>query len=441
MRLSRFVLTFRDAAPGEHVLYDVVTDSYLGVDDRALSAIARWGRAPPAPGEEAESAEALRSLGFLVERDEDDVVRLEGAERAAAEGQPGTMHVTLLPTLACNLACTYCIQRDQPRSGSMSASTEEAMLAWLKRGAAASRPARLTIQYLGGEPLLRKDLVLRTAERLAGLARSLGIPFRWGIATNGLLLDVSFAKAMAAHGPGHVTVTLDGDRETHDAARVRRDGQGTFDEVLGRVADVARACPEVAVRVNGNFLEGQRASFERLLERLEAEGLTGHLAEVSFQPVVEAAGCAAACGPGAESEAVVQLGRRATERGLSRAGAGGIDAIAPCELHWDRAWVVDTEGRLYRCFGVAGRPELAIGDVRSGPTRPDPLRVARPWEACGQCAFLPVCLGGCIGGRYAADGVFAVDCQRPSFELRFREEVVRRYLEEFHPAPEGHLAP
>lgn len=440
MRLSRFVLTFRDAAPGEHVLYDVVTDCYLGVDDRALTAIARWDAAQPAPGEEAESAATLRSLGFLVENDEDDDARLQAAEQAAAQGQPGTMHVTLLPTLACNLACTYCIQRDHPRSGNMSGSTEAATLAWLERTAAESRPERLSVQYLGGEPLLRKDFVLRTAEHLAGLARSLGIPFRWGIATNGLLLDVPFAQAMAVHGPGHVTVTLDGDRETHDAARVRRDGRGTFDEVLRHGAEVALACPDVAVRVNGNFLEGQRASFERLLERLEAAGLAGHLSEVSFQPVVEAAGCGAACGPGAESEAVVQLGKRATERGLSRKSAGGIDTIAPCELHWNQAWVIDAEGRLYRCFAAAGRPELSIGDVRAGPVRPDPLRSTRPWESCGRCAFLPVCLGGCIGGRYAADGVIAVDCQRPSFELRFQEEVVRRYLDEFHPAPGSRLA-
>ena len=33
---------------------------------------------------------------------------------AAAEGMPGTLYVTLMPTLACNLACGYCFQKEHP---------------------------------------------------------------------------------------------------------------------------------------------------------------------------------------------------------------------------------------------------------------------------------------------------------------------------------------
>ena len=38
MRLSRFVLTYRDVRPGEHVLYDVIGDHYVGVDGSTLDA-------------------------------------------------------------------------------------------------------------------------------------------------------------------------------------------------------------------------------------------------------------------------------------------------------------------------------------------------------------------------------------------------------------------
>jgi len=433
VRLSRFVVTYRHVRPGEHVLYDVASDRYVGVDERALEAIARWGEAPPAPGEEAECARALADLGLLVADEAADDARLAEAERRAGEGDPGTAYVTLLTTLACNLACTYCIQKDHPRTGRMDGPTEAATVEWVLRTAAASGASRLVVHYIGGEPLLRKDFVLRTARRFAEETRALGLGFGWEITTNGVLLDVPFARSMEALGTGTIKVTLDGERDTHDAARVYRDGRGSFEAALAATRDVALGCPGIRVRVGGNFREGQEASYGRLLDRLEAEGLAGRLESVRFKPVIDAAGCAASCGSGGSHQALVQLGREAAGRGLSRREAGGIDEVAPCELHWERAWVVDPGGLVYKCFAVAGRPEMAVGSVRGDPLRPAPLTAARPWDACGDCPFVPVCLGGCIGGRYVAEGRIDVLCDRPGFERRFREEITRRYLEEFHP--------
>jgi uncharacterized protein len=431
--LSRFILTYRDVRPGEHVLYDVVEDRYLGVDDRALAAIERWRCAAPAP-DEAETARALLDLGVLVADAAGDDARLAAAERRAAEGEPGTAYVTLLTTLACNLACTYCIQKDHPATGHMPPAVEAAALEWVMRSAVRSRARRLVVQFIGGEPLLRKEMLLRAAGWLAAACQVQGLGFAWELITNGVTLDVPFARAMAACGPGLLKVTIDGDAETHDRARVFHDGRGSFEKVFGALLAVAREVPEVRLRVGGNFREAEERSFARLLDRMAAEGLAGRLESVRFKPVVEAGACGSACGGGATSEALVQLGRKAAERGLSRLPSGGVDEVAPCELHWDRAWVIDPQGLVYKCFAVAGRPEMAVGNVlEDRPLRPAPLTAARPWEACGTCPFVPVCLGGCIGGRFVAEGQVGVLCRRPRFEERFRREIVDRYLEEFPP--------
>lgn len=440
MRLSRYVITYGHVRPGEHVLYDVASDRYVGVDDRTLEAIGRWREAPPAAGEEAECARALEELGLLVSGDAADDARLAAAEARAREGEPGTAYVTILTTLACNLACTYCIQKDHPQSGHMDAETEAATVEWVLRAAASSGASRLVVHYIGGEPLLRKDFVLRTARRFAGAARELGLGFGWELTTNGLFLDLPFARALEAFGPGLVKITVDGDRETHDAARVHRDGRGTFDAVLAAVRAVALGCTGVRVGLGGNFRAGQEASFARLLERLEREGLSGRLEWIRFKPVIEDGGCGSACGTRDANQSLVQLGRQAAERGLSRRQAGGVDDLSPCELHWDRAWIVDPEGLLYKCFAVAGRPEMSVGSVRQGLLRPAPLAAARPWEACGDCPFVPVCLGGCIGGRWVTEGRIGVVCDRAAFERRFRDEIPRRYLEEFYPEREAAAA-
>jgi uncharacterized protein len=436
VRLSRFAVVYRNVAPGEHALYDVLSDRYVGVDDAALAAVDRWRDAAPAEAER-EAAGALRDLGLVVEGDAADDARLEAAYRNARRGD-GRVYVTLLPTLACDLACTYCIQKDTPAAGHMTAATEDAAVAFALARVDASRLERLTVHYIGGEPLVRKDLVLRTAARLSAAMRARGGRFDWELTTNGVGLETELVRALLAHGPGWIKVTLDGDRATHDSARVRRDGRGTFDDVLANLLEVARACPEVGLRVGGNFRPGQRASYERLLDRLEAASLAGRLQSVRFKPVVDAAPCGA-CGAGpAGADELVQLGRSAARRGLAPGGDRfGVDAAGACELHWDEAWTVDPRGLLYRCYAVAGRAELAVGDVRTGATRSDPLVAEPPWTSdarCRACPFVPACYGGCLGGAYLVSGRTGhVLCRRDHLEASFEEAVTRRYLEEFHP--------
>jgi uncharacterized protein len=434
MRLSRFVLSLRDVVPGEHVLYDVIGDRYVGVDGATLAAIERWSEAPPAGDAEADTARTLAELGFVVSGRAEDERRFEAHRAAAAEGFPETAYVILMPTLSCNLACTYCFQKDHPASGRMSAETEAAALAWIERKVVTSGARRLLVHYIGGEPLLRKDFLVRTAHALAAALRPRGVAFDWEITTNGIGLEPGLLDELSALGRGAVKVTLDGDRDNHDAARVHRDGRGTFDAVFDALAAVARACPDVTLRVGGNVRPGAESSCKALLDRLEAAGLAGRFESVRFKPVMDVGhGCGQSCGnQQASTDQLTQLGAR---RGIAREAPAGIDAVTPCELHWDRAFVIDPAGRIYKCFAVAGRPELALGTVQADALSADPLTAGRPWESCGDdCPFAPVCLGGCLGGRYLQLGrPGGIMCDRPALEARFRAEIARRYLEEFHP--------
>lgn len=438
MRLSRFVAVYRDASPGEHVLYDVVGDRYVGVDDGMLDAIGRWGAGGAVPAAEREAQQALCEAGMLVADDADDDARLASHWRRSSDGMPDALYVTWLPTLACNLACTYCFQKDHPATGHMSGETEAAAQAYVLRRVDASGVGRLIVHFIGGEPVTRKDLLLRTAGTLSRAMAERGGTFAWELTTNGIDLTPDLVNALLGFGEGTVKLTLDGDRETHDAGRVYRSGKGTFDRVFAALVSVARGCPGVKLRVGGNFLPGQEESYERLLARMEDAGLRGLLEETLFKPVVDigsAHGCSGCAAPQAEAQTLVQIGRSVQKRGLARRSAGWVDRAGLCEVHWTNSTVIDPMGRLYKCLDVAGRPEMAIGDVWGGETRADPLTEARPWERhapCRTCAYLPVCGGGCIGGRFLQTGrTGEVLCRLDHFEQSFREEIVARYLAEF----------
>src|SRR3954468_13808611 len=437
MELSRFVLTYRGVRPGEHVLYSVLDDRYVGIDDATLEAIGRWSRGYlPTNAEEDDAYEALSEDGFLVEdRSADDDRLREHLDRARG-GVPGEMHVTLMPTLACNLACDYCFQKEHPAFGKMDVRTEEATVEWILRAIDERKLRALHVHYFGGEPLTRKDFVLRTAEILSAAMAARGGTFAWSCTTNGVNLTPDFARAMRRFGDGTFKVTLDGDRETHDRMRTYRNGRGSFDEIF---ANVAACASIVRIRIGGNFLPDQQASFEKLLERLDSAGLQGKLEGVRFKPIIHTpkkkASCTGCTGD-RETETLVQLNKSIEGRGLgSREQRHETleETLGPCELHWKNSYTIDPDGRVYKCPAVAGIPgmEVAKVGVRADETEA-PLLVLRPWKKCGDCPYLPVCMGGCLGSKYLKTGrTDEVACKLEAFEGSFREAVTKRYLAEF----------
>ncbi|HEY4885165.1 MAG TPA: radical SAM protein [Myxococcales bacterium] len=439
MQLSRFTVTYEGIRPGEHVLYNVLEDRYAGVDDLTLGALTRWGAGEePATAEERESQEILREDGFLVRERAEDDARVRAHLDKAREGIPGTMYVTLMPTLQCNLACNYCFQKEHPAFTKMSSPTEDATLEWILRQVDERGLSTLHVHYFGGEPTTRKDYCLRTAEVFSAAMKARGGTFQWQMTTNAIHLDVDFAKRMESFGPGAFQITLDGDRETHDRMRVYRDGRGTFDIIFDNVVALARAGCKVFI--GGHFFPDQAASFEKLLDRFEEVGVARLLAGVQFRPMVDTQqlsnGTCTGCSEKQETRTLVQLNKSIERRKLTPAAHKGTTLeglLGPCELHWKNNYTIDPDGRVYKCPVVAGLPGLEVAQVASqAPEKVAPLLELRPWEKCGDCPYLPVCVGGCLGGKYLKTGRRdEVACKKDMFESSFRESVVHRYLAEF----------
>ncbi len=443
MRLSRFVLVFEGVAADEHVLYDVIDDRHAGVDDAALEVLRRLDAGgSPDDEEEEELSRTLAAQGFLVEDREADDARLQRHLQRAAGGMAGTMYVTLMPTLACNLACTYCFQKEFPAFNRMTADTEAASIDFILRRVDEARTPTLFVLYLGGEVLTRKDYLLRTGEAFAAAMAARGGSFAWQITTNGIDLDLPFVEAMNRHGEGTIKVTLDGDKDTHDLARIYRNGKGSFDVVFQNLVEVAGA---VRLWVGGNFYPGQEESYGRLVDRLEDAGIASKLEMLRFKPVVDTvsqgvSSCpTGGSDPKQEADALIRIDRLVRKKRRSAAPSETLNVRGPCELHWDNNYIIDPDGLVYRCPAVAGRPEVAVGSVTNDALRAAPLLELRPWEQhapCHDCAYLPVCMGGCLGGQYLKTGRLGeVLCKKESFEASFREVVPRRYLEQLGAAP------
>lgn len=103
----------------------------------------------------------------------------------------------------------------------------------------------LIIEFIGGEPFLEIDLIDRTMEYF--LTQAIELDHRWAtryminISTNGTLGDdprvQRFLKKYA--GRLSVGVTIDGDKQAHDACRVDCKGCGSYDRAINMFRQVS----------------------------------------------------------------------------------------------------------------------------------------------------------------------------------------------------------
>ena len=124
-------------------------------------------------------------------------------------------HIKLRPkycvwelTLACNMRCRHCASNAGEASRGEELSLDEALA--LGRQLAELGCEDVTLS--GGEALLRPDW-----EEIAQYLTALGL--KVSLITNGLLIDRSMARRIAAAGITRVALSLDGLRETHNYIR------------------------------------------------------------------------------------------------------------------------------------------------------------------------------------------------------------------------------
>ena len=438
---------------GEVFLMNTFTDAQLRVSADVvvlLDAIAEGRVGTDALDPESRAAvDTLAEHGFLVPSRE--------AERADLERRfdqfrddTSQLRVTVLTTLQCNFACGYCVQGDHAGANAggrrMSLETAARVAGWVEEQMVRLRPRSFVLTFFGGEPLLNLPAVYFLAERLWGAAQARGATMLVNVITNGLLLTPDVVDRLLPFGLNGVKVTLYGDREAHDASRPLRGGQGTFDRIIANVRKVAGRC---AITIGGNVDARWIDRYPALLEFLRAQDFAHAIAKVSFKPVIRTAAA-----PAARVIPLTSVDGRGSGLGgacQSAAGVGGSpcdtchfvdDQLAtlrettkrhgfptpdgvhmgPCEIHRQHAHTIGPDGELYACPGFSGEAEHAVGTVMgngNGHFERAARRFLRiePWRQCGDCAFIPVCAGGCsVAAHHELGDMTAPACHKRSFE-------------------------
>ena len=158
-----------------------------------------------------------------------------------------TANVTFQVTDACNLRCTYCYQINKG-THSMPFEVAQKFIDMLLKNDENTQQYldtktcdAIVIEFIGGEPFLEVDLMDQIMEyfikRLIETDHPWQYNWRISISSNGTLYFEPKVQAFIKKWMEHLSfnISIDGNKQLHDACRIFPDGTGSYDNAIAAV--------------------------------------------------------------------------------------------------------------------------------------------------------------------------------------------------------------
>jgi len=174
----------------------------------------------------------MRSLGFIFSNHEIQRIAEQYCKRYHFLVIPPYLFI-VVPTNRCNLKCIYCQAKSEPVSaGKERDMTEEMLYKTIDFYFSIPRIGKeFHLEFQGGEPLLRFDLVKKAMDYVEKKAQALDIPCTFVICTNLTLMTDQIAAEIKERGNVELSSSLDGPKALHDSQRCDADKKGSYDQV------------------------------------------------------------------------------------------------------------------------------------------------------------------------------------------------------------------
>ncbi len=365
--------------------------------------------------------DTMADLGFLVGDRETEYAELLGfIDELNALNK--TFHAKPVMNLDCNLDCKYCFEGQRKGKLYMTRETADLFVGFIHQKIASGLFEEVGITFYGGEPLLSLDLVMYIGGKVKILAERAGVGFSFSLITNGTLLTEKAVALLNPLGLKSAAITIDGPAEIHDHFRPYKGGAGSFDVIFRNVKAV---CGMTDIQIGGNFTKDNYSCFPDLLDCMIDNGLIPEkISQVRFDPVMNEQegigprdfheGCSSLNAPWL-FEAMVFLREEILRRGF---GNGKI-MPSTCMMEQTHALTINYDGSIYKCPGLIEREEFCVGSLAAGVTDCNASHSLDNWknDECLECAYLPLCFGGCRYMKLVRDGnMGGVDCRKPYFD-------------------------
>ena len=390
MKWSKYNYFFKSPKYG-YLLYNALTNVFLRMSAQE-AAILQCAKINPSTIDEFEERDMLLKNKIFVDSDEDEVALLK-VENLLDRFASSTLALTITPTLACNFKCCYCYENPF-HTVTMSEEVQDKIVSFVHDFPSVKE---LFVTWYGGEPLLALDVV----ESLTARLRTLNLPLSAGMVTNGYLLQESVVQKLVDLSVRSLQVTIDGVGEWHDARRPHRSGEGTFETIIANLDKLFSITKELSVAVRVNIDKSNKDHFPELLSFL-SQRYSGEKLAVAPAFVERINGC---CG---EQQCIASSKEKAAywmelfqKYRIYNTQAFPKLELGSCMMRKLNAFVISSDGALYKCWNDIGCADKSVGNVMKQGLNTTLLarylKAADKWDdpQCLDCAVFPICDGGC----------------------------------------------
>ncbi len=327
--------------------------------------------------------------------------------------EPPITSLDLFIAQQCTMKCIYCYGGggEYGKPGAMKEETAFRVLDWLwhQRG----RATVLNVNFFGGEPLLRFDLLKRAVAYARGLEKPGSSRFQFSLATNATLVTDEITRYLKENRFG-INVGFDGPQAIHNRNRPLKEGSPSWERAVSGFQQLMAAMPE---RVNLRATLWQKGEIHAVRKALAAYNPRryqtqpaspgGHCGESGRIPVAdwadtvsgirEAATEFVSAARNRDVPTLESIKRWANFRWMLNVFDPPGRRPPMCTLGRGMA-AVSTTGDLYPCHRFVGWEYYRMGSIfQTDMDREAYLRATYPEkEACTACWARRACHGGCL---------------------------------------------
>lgn len=251
------------------------------------------------------------------------------------------------------------------------------------------------INYIGGEPLLNVELILKINKEIISICKDYNINYTHIITSNGFYLNELNINKLISNDLKNVQITLDGNIDRHDIIRKTIYGEKSFNKILKNMS-IAIKKMNITVRINVGESTNTN-EIEELLYKLRAidvEDVYFAFIENTFSY----------CGKEVinDKEKIIQkyddLWKLKFLLGFEfKQYLPPILGLCPAKNKY--SFNIDTDGSVYKCQCESSKIDLSIFNLSDNyKSISDFLKKneeSEMLEGCVDCTYFIICFGGC----------------------------------------------
>ena len=396
---------------GETFLYNILTTALIKLDPDIVqlvqdSCIGELGD---------ETVAAFKELGFIVESASDEMLAYKYFYDRTRYGlSSAILHFTFIPTYACNLACPYCLQGGNKNAKKIDERGVAAILSFIRRMSLnpqnQTRPEKMYITLYGGEPMLAKRELKVFCDGVLAIAREAKLPVEFDMTTNLTLLDDDMINLIQMYRI-HIQASIDGTKEHHDKRRIKVDGGGTYDIIVGNLKRLVDLGLREQITIRLNVDRGSIMAADLTFKEMAKYSDDVYFAFLTpyrgvndgYEDRCVTPDCYSAMAVQKFNKILVAHGRNVAQ---------SFGKKSPCAINCENKYWIDCNLDVYKCELL-----VKLRECRAGHLTEDGMFEIEPnfykqmcfspfnYEKCRNCKMLPICGGGCPATTYLDMGL------------------------------------